>query len=201
MTMLHEQKPSLEEALEHYGVKGMKWGVRRSEHELAKARIRDGGSKPSRGGGKRAAANMGRSGKEIHKSRAAVKKQKAKITAAAKKVADAKPGPAQEAAKKTLQKETKTLLSSNDYPISAQMSVGEAITIGFFGTPLTAVSAWTAARANSQRRSNIRSNIILGDAVMEKEYQQLLKLEKMSDSEAQRFIEKDEIERSKRKSK
>jgi len=27
-----------EEALEHYGIKGMKWGVRRSEKELEKAR-------------------------------------------------------------------------------------------------------------------------------------------------------------------
>lgn len=27
--MIHEDKPSLEEALEHHGVKGMKWGVRK----------------------------------------------------------------------------------------------------------------------------------------------------------------------------
>lgn len=30
--------PSFEDTLEHYGVKGMKWGTRRSKRELAKAR-------------------------------------------------------------------------------------------------------------------------------------------------------------------
>ena len=32
-----DKKPSLEEALEHYGVMGMKWGVRRSDKQLARA--------------------------------------------------------------------------------------------------------------------------------------------------------------------
>lgn len=36
--MVTRQKPSLEEALEHYGIKGMKWGVRRSDAQLARAR-------------------------------------------------------------------------------------------------------------------------------------------------------------------
>lgn len=39
MTMLHEQKPPLDEdLLKHYGVKGMRWGVRRSDEQLARAR-------------------------------------------------------------------------------------------------------------------------------------------------------------------
>lgn len=44
--MLHEQKPSLEEAIEHYGVKGMKWGVRKDGSSRispeAKAKIKKG---------------------------------------------------------------------------------------------------------------------------------------------------------------
>ena len=38
MTFTNELKPSLEEALEHYGVKGMKWGVRRTPEQLGRAR-------------------------------------------------------------------------------------------------------------------------------------------------------------------
>lgn len=45
MTFDNELKPPLDEAMEHYGVKGMKWGVRRSESQLARAR---GDKPPSR---------------------------------------------------------------------------------------------------------------------------------------------------------
>jgi hypothetical protein len=44
MTVTNELKPPLEEALEHYGVKGMKWGVRRDQATLD----RKAGRKPSR---------------------------------------------------------------------------------------------------------------------------------------------------------
>jgi len=37
MTFTNELKPPLDEALEHYGVKGMKWGVRRSQAQLDRA--------------------------------------------------------------------------------------------------------------------------------------------------------------------
>lgn len=42
-----DHKPSLDpDALEHYGIKGMKWGVRRSDEQLARARgKRKGGVK------------------------------------------------------------------------------------------------------------------------------------------------------------
>lgn len=36
--MIHEEKPSLEETLEHHGIKGMHWGVRKSSAQLARER-------------------------------------------------------------------------------------------------------------------------------------------------------------------
>lgn len=38
-----EQTGSLDDILEHYGIKGMKWGVRRTEAQLARARARRSG--------------------------------------------------------------------------------------------------------------------------------------------------------------
>jgi hypothetical protein len=40
MTMLHEDKMALDNALEHYGVKGMKWGVRKDRTSAEKTAAR-----------------------------------------------------------------------------------------------------------------------------------------------------------------
>ncbi len=69
--MLHEQKPSLEEAIEHYGVKGMKWGVRKS-------------GKRGSSSGKLSKLNkkLDKRDAEIGKARASVKKSREELSVA-----------------------------------------------------------------------------------------------------------------------
>ena len=57
MKTIHDiEKPSLEEALEHYGVKGMKWGVRRTQAQLDRAagRVKKAGKAVGRAAAKSA---------------------------------------------------------------------------------------------------------------------------------------------------
>lgn len=46
--LTEDEKPTLDDVIEHYGVKGMKWGVRRSDEELSRSRKASGSDSTSK---------------------------------------------------------------------------------------------------------------------------------------------------------
>jgi hypothetical protein len=172
------EKPSLEEAIEHYGVKGMKWGVRRSRAELARAAgrelprtrssqaresVRKAGGTPARGVGKLAAYNFRASSKEIRSARKEVR-------AAKKKIKNTKTPEARRKAQLELD-------MSVARQISAQVTTGEAVAAVLLApVSLGAVAAAGAAvQLNSQRVANRRDNLIQAELMKGTTYKQVEK--------------------------
>jgi hypothetical protein len=173
-----DYKPPLldEEALEHYGVKGMKWGVRRDRAALARAAgrelpntrsrqaregVRKAGGTPARGVGKNAAYNYRASGKQIRAARKEVKKAKEKVKNA-----------------KTVEDRRKAQLEldkNQARQVSAQITNGEAVA-AILLAPVslgTVTGAAAATMLNSQRLANRRENLIQAELMKGTSYKEV----------------------------
>jgi len=191
-----DKKPSLEEALEHYGVMGMKWGVRRDQAALdkasgrpnnsrsARAAVRNVGGTPNRGVGKKSTWNYMGSNKDVKNAREQVRKSNQKLMDAEDRLDSAKTSVEKAKAKKAFDKAESDFDTSHHRAIAAQMTAGEIGAIAILttlatGNPLSGgvatIGAVGAAKANSDRIANRRSNTLEAEFMKGKTYKDVMK--------------------------
>lgn len=115
-----ESKPSMDDALAHYGVKGMKWGQRKSSSQIRAAR--------------------GRRAREKGKLVRAVNKHES---------TDYKSKAEKNKAERALAKQRIDFLNNPDRATAARMTAGETALLALFGSPLAAGAAYAGTRARS----------------------------------------------------
>lgn len=156
--MIHKEKPSLEEAIEHFGVKGMRWGVRRSDAQLAKAKqervqnrtgrreknIKRAADQYRKASGSKVATKKS---KKIYEARANLNEQALKVERAKLDVVLAKTAKGRSAATKTLKKEYGTYINSQDQEMANKMSTGEKAAFGVWGATTSIVISPLGAAA------------------------------------------------------
>jgi hypothetical protein len=195
-----DYKPPLldEEALEHYGVKGMKWGVRRDQRSLdraagrtprtksaqARKAVRDAGGTPYSGGGKKSAWNAARSSADIKKARAKVKEANNKLMKLEDQRDQAKTPAERARLTKEFEKASAEFDRSHHRVVAAQMTTGGAAAtgalalvvtpVGVIGASAIALGAMSAKYANSQRIANQRGNLLDADFMKGKSNKQIL---------------------------
>jgi hypothetical protein len=131
--MLHEEKPSLEEVLEHHGIKGMKWGVRKA-------------GAPSNS--------------DIHGARQRILNQQTKIGRQRRKAVKATVTRSSKAPKERakLKDMKKTLLKNPDRVTALHMTNGEAAAHALLlAHPMTAPGAVTSVASREVAARVIRS--------------------------------------------
>lgn len=187
MTALkNELKPSLEEALEHYGVKGMKWGVRRDQATLDRAAGRRSIKKARRSQDKEdrqktkmknlypdaslarrvaghKTVNPAARSADIKQSRALVKKMRSDLKETSKKAKQSKDP--QEIAKLTKQyvEQRGEIKRSHEVARAMQMTLGEVVAVSVITTPLGGAIAYSNAKAASDRVRAQRDALITSD--------------------------------------
>jgi hypothetical protein len=194
----NELKPPLDEALEHYGVKGMKWGVRRDQRTLDRAAGRPVSSRAARGMvkdeakrlgtknkgyrgmGKRGSMNSLRKGKDIRAARKRLKVAESELKTI-RKAAKKTPSPENTA---KLVKAQRDFDLNNDRVIASQLSVGEAAIPAILSLPVAGPVGATAVYAgavtlgllSSQKHQNRRWNIGQAEFMGSKEFKDAEKL-------------------------
>lgn len=121
--MLHEEKPTLEDALQHYGVAGMKWGVTRQV---------------ARGG-------------QIRSARGRVHVQKIQLTEAKRNISSATTATAKANAEKKHADLKMALLTNPDRVIAARLTRGEKVASFLLLSPLGATALIGATSGVSRR--------------------------------------------------
>lgn len=133
--MSNQNGASREEAIEHYGIKGMKWGVRRTDEQLARANRRSKGSLKreskyldksakvaAKGANKNYAPNRTR---KIKEARARAARDKMAVNKAALEYSLATTNKGRKAAAKELEKSYDKYINSPDLDIGNKMTRGE----------------------------------------------------------------------------
>lgn len=120
--MLDQKKPPLEE-LTHYGVKGMRWGVRRSDAQLAKA------TKPKGKAGKEPSKSKQKTNR-IKQARGRSAKQEVRVQKAKAELLLAENDKQRKGAAKKLETEYGKYVNSPDRTTAARMTRGQKAAVG-----------------------------------------------------------------------
>ena len=179
-TVLGFSNPPLEDVLEHYGVKGMKWGVRRSQAELDRAAGRVT-RKRSRNKQMTVIGNSyAGNASDIRKARREVsgmRKDMRQIGNQWKNTSDPKQKAAfQKEYAKALHEYRTTHLRQR----ASTLTFGELGAIAILGTPMMAVGAFAVSQANVQRHvvrsgNHATAEMFKDKSMASKSYDQLMK--------------------------
>ena len=116
-----QQKPELEDVIAHYGVKGMRWGVRRTPEQLAKRQVRDNKVTDKAGNKLKGAERTAR----IKEARGNVKKQELAVQKAQIEKAQATTKKGRDAANEVLKREYKKYVNHPDLADSLAQTRGQ----------------------------------------------------------------------------